>query len=350
MPKKSKKVKKDSNEIIRLSRLAADRNRDRKRANVDSNKTKHRHSLTCTQTSRLDDQSLVLDRDLTDNAQNIEREKEDRVHAKERFQKRLIASALLDNERWETDTSLLNERVSTDLKIEQDSIALVTRDQFLAIVSHDLRGSLSAVMMSAALMRRYFLNSEGDEGSFLEYLEIIDRNAANMDRMISDLLDVERMVNGKMFIKPESCDIGAFLREGKDLFVAVAESKSISMTNHTCPESIFADFDHDRALQVLCNLIGNALKFTPKGGTIKVSAQKKVTEIEISVTDNGPGIPEDKRAIIFEKYVRLQNSDRSGLGLGLFISKGIVEAHKGRIWVTSDVGKGSTFTFTLPVI
>jgi len=96
-------------------------------------------------------------------------------------------------------------------------------------------------------------------------------------------------------------------------------------------------------------LIGNSLKFTPKGGTIDLSARKQETHVEISVTDNGPGIPEQAKAQIFERFSQLKINDRRGLGLGLFIAKWIVEAHKGRIWVTSEVGKGSRFSFTIPL-
>jgi signal transduction histidine kinase len=100
---------------------------------------------------------------------------------------------------------------------------------------------------------------------------------------------------------------------------------------------------------VLSNLVGNSLKFTPDGGTVRLSVQKQETEVEISVTDNGPGIPKQTQGQIFERFSQLKINDRRGLGLGLFIAKWIVEAHKGRIWVTSDSGKGSTFSFTLPL-
>ena len=122
------------------------------------------------------------------------------------------------------------------------------------------------------------------------------------------------------------------------------------MTLHAPLEPIFAELDHDRILQVLSNLIGNSLKFTPNGGTIELSARKQETTVEISETDNGPGIPEQEQAQIFERFSQLKLNDRRGLGLGLFIAKWIIEAHKGNLWVTSNVGKGSTFSFTLPLI
>ncbi len=126
-------------------------------------------------------------------------------------------------------------------------------------------------------------------------------------------------------------------------------NKSFSITIKDCAESIFADIDHDRILQVLSNLIGNALKFASKGSAIDLSARAKNSEVVISVSDNGPGVPEGKKAEIFERFSQLKTNDRRGLGLGLFISKWIVEAHQGRIWVKSEIGKGSSFSFKLPL-
>ena len=183
----------------------------------------------------------------------------------------------------------------------------------------------------------------------LENLGIIEQAAVGMDRLINDLLDVERMAHGKLELTPERVDLHALIQECLDLFAPTFSSKSFSIANHIPSGPLFAHVDRDRILQVLSNLIGNALKFTSNGGAIELSAQKGETEIEISVTDDGPGIPEQARAHIFERFSQLHMNDRRGLGLGLFIAKWIVEAHQGRIWVTSDVGKGSTFSFTLPL-
>ena len=119
------------------------------------------------------------------------------------------------------------------------------------------------------------------------------------------------------------------------------------MTIGTDREPIFADIDHDRILQVLSNLIDNSLKFTPAGGTIELRARTHESHVEVSVSDNGPGIPDPDKAQIFEKFSQLKLDDRRGLGL--YISKWIVEAHKGRIWALSEAGNGSTFSFTLPL-
>ncbi|MGH7180970.1 MAG: sensor histidine kinase, partial [Nitrospiraceae bacterium] len=168
-------------------------------------------------------------------------------------------------------------------------------------------------------------------------------------RMITALLDVEHMVHDKVTLHCERTDLRMLLHECMDLFGQVALNKSFAMTLDTGAESIFAEVDHDRMLQVLSNLIGNALKFTSNGGIIKVSIRKQGSHAEISVTDNGPGIPTQDRERIFDRFTKLTMNDRSGLGLGLFVAKWIVEAHKGHIWVTSDIESGSTFSFTLPL-
>lgn len=295
-------------------------------------------------------------------AQGLERKEEDRIRSRDRVQKRLIAEAILFNERKDTDAKISDERERLELESELNSkllsaeklshdvtkTALGTRDQFLAVVSHDLRNPLSAIVMSSALMRDELSQRKADESGMLEYLEMIERNAASMDRMISDLLDVERMANEKLILKPKPCDLRALLRECNDMFTPVVTDKSFSIIE-TDAEPLFANVEHDRIIQVLSNLIGNALKFTPTGGSVKLSMENKTTEVEISVTDSGPGIPEAKKTKIFDRFSQLGSNDRRGLGLGLFISKWLVEAHQGRIWVNSESGKGSTFSFTLPL-
>ena len=359
----NKTVEEKIDEAVRLNRLAADKELESKRAKTDFEEPERRLLSTGRQSSRLDRRGLTLERERFDEAQNVQREEEDRVRGLERFQKRLIAEAFLESERSAANTGRLDERVRADRASEHSSAllsgeknshaltqaALFTRDLSLAAVSHDLRNPLHAISLSTGLMRRNLANDEKDVARFLKSIDLIERNAAFMDRMISDLLDVERMASGKLSLELEKYDISALLHECKELFAPVLASKSISLSIQIGLEPIFADIDHDRILQVLSNLLGNALKFTPNGGTVTLAAREDATEIEISVTDNGPGVPEDKRSEIFERFSQLKTNDRRGLGLGLFISKWIVEAHNGRIRVASEVGKGSTFSFTLPV-
>ncbi len=239
LDQKSNRVSNEAQADIRLSRFEADEKREITRTQTDLEKAENRLASTDTESTRLEDKILSDERERCDKAQNAEREKEDRVRAKERFQKRLIAEALLENERRETDTNLIDERTRFDLESEQNSTllldekishdltktALVTRDQFVAVVSHDLKNPLSSIAMSAALMRTDLLCREGDRTNLFRYLDIIERNAANMDRMISDLLDVERMANAKLTLKLEREDLRPLLQECKDLFAPAIASK-----------------------------------------------------------------------------------------------------------------------------
>lgn len=358
----SQTVEDQTSTTIRLNRLAADHDRDSDRAEVDF-QNDHRPDAAGLPPASSDDHSLLQERERSDKAQAEERRTEDRARTQERFQKRLIAEALLEHERKETDSNLLGERDQIDLAAEWNATllsdercshdltkaALVTRDHYLAIVSHDLKQPLIAITIGARLLRRDLAIETPNPARLRVNLDLIERSAASMDRMIGALLDVERMAHDKLVLTPERIDLRAVLQECMDLSAPAVSTKSFSMTTRPSAEPIFVDVDHDRILQVLSNLIGNALKFTPPGGTIQLAARKQETFAEISVSDNGPGIAEEAQAHIFERFSQLKLNDRRGLGLGLFIAKWIVEAHKGRIWVSSEVGKGSTFSFTLPL-
>ena len=332
-------VEEATDTTIRLTRRVVDKEVESHRAAIDQKKA---DELDGTATERLVDSILSQERERTDELHNAERKEEDRVRKQELVQTQMHAQTLLENERKETDRSLLDERVHADS-------ALITREQFVTIVSHDLKNPVVAISMVARAMRRGLSQSTVDVNGLLKSLTTIEQTTTFMNRMISDLLDVEQMAHNTLYLKREKVDLRVLLQECMQLFAPLVSSQSFSMTIHTSPEPIFGYFDHDRILQVLSNLVGNSLKFTPNGGTIRLSAQKQETEVVISVTDNGPGIPEEAQTQIFERFSQLTINERSGLGLGLFIAKWMVEAHKGRIWVTSELGKGSTFSFTLPV-
>lgn len=335
-------VEKKTTEKVQSIRQATDKAVESQREEVDLNK-EHQCEVTRIPPSQIAEKLLVQEREMSDKSKTLEREAEDRARINERKQKQVIAEALLERERKKTDNTLFEERLHGDLE-------LITRDQFLAIVSHDLKNSIVAIAIGARLMRGGLSKGAVEAGSVLEHLTLIEQAAAGMDRMISDILDVEEFSHTKLILKSEQIDVRALLQECIDLFAPIVSSKSFSMTLRTAPEPIFADMDHDRILQVLSNLIGNSLKFTPNGGTIELSVQKQDAQVELSVADNGPGIPEDEKDQIFERFSQLNRNDRRGLGLGLFIAKWIVEAHGGHIWVKSELGKGSTFSFSLPLM
>lgn len=335
------KVEESTIDKVRSIRLTTDKALESEREEVDLDKEQQLDVIGLSPSS-VDEDLLRQERERTDKLKAIEREQVDRVQTQERIKKQQIAEALLEQERKQTDSNLLDERVHVDTE-------LITRDQFVAIVSHDLKNSIVAIAIGARLMRRGLSHDAADPGRVLENLGLIERAAAGMDRMIGDLLDVEQVAQGQLKLKLENVDICTLLQDCRDLFAPEVSSKSFSMNIHLSPEPIVAEVDRDRMLQVLSNLIGNALKFTPDGGSITLSAKKQESHIEVSVTDNGPGIAEQDTRQIFQRFSQLKRKDRRGLGLGLYIAKWIVEAHHGRIWVTSEVGRGSTFTFTIPI-
>ncbi len=350
-----KLVEDETSEVIRLTRLAVDQKVESQREEVDREK-EHQLGGTDTHASQLVDDILTQEREQVDQALLVEREVQDRARTQEQSQNKVIADSLLEQERHATNGNLRKERTRLDLEVEHTTTllettqaALVTRDQYLSIVSHDLKNPTAAILISTRVMQRDLAKGTVDTGSLLKNLGRIEQSAASMDRMISDLLDVERMAQGKLNLKPAKIDLCTLLQECVALFAPVVSSKSCVMTLDTDAEPIFASIDHDRILQVLSNLIGNSLKFTPNGGTIVLSARKHEATVEMSVTDDGPGIPQEAQAQIFERFSQLNVADHHGLGLGLFIAKWIVESHKGRIWVTSDPGKGCTLRFTLPL-
>jgi len=361
LDRRSRRVEQETSDTIGRNRVTADSERESLRAEADLDK-EHQSEAAGAPSSRLDEEILVQERARADAAQEQERRSEDRARERERFQKRLIAEGMLEAERKETDSNLLEERIRIDVESERNTTllsneasshdrtraALITRDQYLAIVSHDLRNSLFSISIGAHLMRGGLSGDAVDAGRLLEILKTIEQGAAGMDRMISDLLDVERMSHDKLDLRLERVDVCALLQECADLFAHVVSSKSFSMTIDAA-EQVFADLDHDRSLQVLSNLVGNSLKFTPRGGVIGLSVRRKESEVEISVRDNGPGIPEPLKGRIFEKFSQLGLDDRRGLGLGLFIARWIVEAHGGQIWAASEGRPGCTFLFSLPL-
>jgi signal transduction histidine kinase len=224
--------------------------------------------------------------------------------------------------------------------------AVQAREEVLAIVSHDLRNPLNAVMLAASLLQTSGQIAPDDR----EQLEIIDISAKRMQRLIEDLLDVTRLEGGKQLpIDPAPLDIESLFEETYELFKSQAVTGSITLQCRVPKDVPPVYADRHRVLQVLSNLIGNAMKFTPPGGMITCRAESDDGKVLIAVTDTGPGIPRENLGDIFNPYWQAKRTARLGAGLGLPIAKGIVESHGGRIWVESEPGNGTKFFFTLPV-
>lgn len=291
--------------------------------------------------SRAEPESAIAEeRDVADQALRDERGHADEALRLERNEYARASRRFLPLERESTDRYLLTERIRSD-----DAVA--NRDDFLAIVTHDLRDLIGGIVMSSAVLsRRAPRNEEGQDT--LAETRRIERYAARMNRLIGDLVDVASIDAGKLAITAATGDLAMSIAEAQDTFRATASTKGISLATKVDATPLLAAFDHDRILQVLANLISNSLKFTPQGGTITLRGEQAADGVRLSVTDTGSGIPADALERIFERFSQVGRNDRRGLGLGLYISRCVVEAHGGRIWAESRRGAGSTISITLP--
>jgi signal transduction histidine kinase len=213
----------------------------------------------------------------------------------------------------------------------------------LKIVSHDLRNPLSTIAMSADLMLEIDMPAE----TRAKQLAIIKRAGDRMNRLVQDLLDVAKLEAGRMSLVRRPVDVAALLAEADEMLRPLAAERSIGFES-SCGDGLPPlHADADRAQQAIGNLVGNAIKFTPKGGRIAVHAEAWGTGIRFSVRDTGAGIPPEQLTKIFGRFWQADHADRRGIGLGLAITKAIVEAHGGKIWVESRVNEGTVFYFTL---
>jgi signal transduction histidine kinase len=240
------------------------------------------------------------------------------------------------------------ERANEELRKIDD-----IKSEFVSVASHELRTPLAAIKNAVQLI----LNGKTGEinENQAKFLSMAERNINRLTNILNSLLDLSRIESGKMDIKFEELDIRVPIEFVVSSFKPQADGKSIQVRTEMPPRLPSVYGDREKVEQILTNLLGNAVKFTPEGGEVIVSAQllhAQERRLAISVTDTGIGIPEDQLERIFEKFHQVEGSlhrSVSGTGLGLAITKGLVEANYGTIRVESKVGKGSTFTFTLPI-
>lgn len=232
---------------------------------------------------------------------------------------------------------------------EESQKAIRIRDEVLSVVSHDLKNPLAAIRLASQTLRRRY-DSSTDHKMPPELIEkmlnAIDQSVVRSMTLIADLLDFSKAASGQMTIEARSIAVNDLLSESIEFLRPLADNRSVKLEWKPCSDDVSCD--SKRVQQVFSNLVGNAIKFTQPGGSILIEVKQDKEQLVFSVQDTGPGIQASHINHLFELYWQAKETKDLGSGLGLPICKGIVEAHGGRIWAESTIGKGSTFYFTLP--
>ena len=285
--------------------------------------------------------SIAEERRIEDRVLHAERATADASLQRERDETARALARLLPVEREKTDRFLLTERARSDTEIAH-------RDDFLGMVSHDLRNLLGGIVLTASMLSDNADDSKGG-ADVRAGAARIERYAARMNRLIGDLVDVASLDAGVLAMTRVKGDARELVTEAVETFRAAAAAKRIDFELEVSPEELIAEFDHDRLLQVFANLLSNAIKFSAPENTIVIRAAREQSTLHFLVKDNGVGVPPDMLDLIFERFWQVSKNDRRGAGLGLYISRCIVEAHAGRIWAERSVDGGTTIHFTIPL-
>ncbi|MGH7603920.1 MAG: PAS domain-containing sensor histidine kinase [Gemmatimonadaceae bacterium] len=268
----------------------------------------------------------------------------------------ILSLARINDERPYTDVDLnlaisIGDRLTASLRnallYSELQQAVRMRDEVTSIVSHDLRNPVHTVRMASSMLLD--IGDTVDSAAVRKNLMVIQRSALNMSRLLDDLLDVAKSEAGSFSIEATATDLGSIMSSAVEQFRLQAGQRGIELSA-AIPEGLPpAHADASRVAQVLSNLTANALKFTPTGGSVRLSATVAGDEIVVAVADTGIGIAPENVAHVFNRFWQAKRASRASAGLGLAIAKSIVEAHGGRIWVESREGRGTTFHFTLPI-
>ncbi|HEX4549566.1 ATP-binding protein [Pseudomonas sp.] len=243
--------------------------------------------------------------------------------------------------------SALENDLARQVRREQEAVR--ARDELVAVVSHDLRNPMTVISMLCGMMQKTF-SSDGPHTSrrISTAIDTMQQAAARMNTLLEDLLDTSKIDAGRYTIAPQTLDVGQMFEETQSLLGPLALDKDISIS-FEADADLKIHADPERLFQVLSNLIGNAIKFTPRKGSVDVLAKSVGNEIVFTVRDTGEGIPKENLARVFDRYWTVKEGNPTGTGLGLYITQGIVEAHGGRIEASSEPGQGTEFRFTVPV-
>lgn len=235
-------------------------------------------------------------------------------------------------------------------QVRREHEAVRVRDELVAVVSHDLRNPMTIIIMQCGMMQRLVSRDEGkNTGRMSAALGTMEEATARMNTLIADLLDKSKLEAGHYPLDCKPLDVVELLEQACALLVTLTQHKGIEL-NCSSAEGLSIDADPQRLFQVLSNLLGNAIKFTPAGGRIDLSASRVGANVLISVRDNGGGIHAVHLPHIFERYWSVREGNPNGSGLGLYICRSIVQAHGGELWAESEPGVGSVFTFSIPAV
>ncbi|MEP7243128.1 MAG: ATP-binding protein [Gammaproteobacteria bacterium] len=351
-------------DLIDRDRLLADLGLLKFRAGADSTLSRDRSSspapdasVAREQTSA--DQRMQVEREVTDALLLRERQRSDLAVQADRSEHDAIQSGL-EERRQCTDEQLSIERQGADSTTatlgkttsvlgEAESALADARTKggrqtdVLGIVTHDLRSPLAVISLSAGSIAEMT-----NEPATRSAAHAIGLAAARMERLLSDLLDIARIDSGTLRIIRQRQDLGALLAEVRRSYEPMFAARGITFKVGTLETKLHASFDHDRIVQVLSNLLGNAMKFTQAGGTVALDVEQRTDALIFTVRDDGPGVPQAALLHVFDRFWQIDSHTRRGLGLGLHICQNLIQAHGGRIWAESELGKGATFGFTLP--
>ena len=260
---------------------------------------------------------------------------------------RLFTAVLRDvTERKEAERALARALEQAREATAAAQAAVRAREDVLHVVSHDLGNSLSAIVVNTTVLLRTLPPGADDVRQRVSSVRDLARR---MQRLRQDLLDVASIEQGQLSVEWDDLHPGAVAAEALEAFAPLAGEKGVELAAQVDGDVPGVEGDRDRVLQVLANLLGNAVKFTPAGGRVTLTVRAAPGEVVFAVRDTGPGIEPENQAHVWDRFWKSRTSNRHGAGLGLAISRGIVQAHGGRIWLESTPGQGSTFSFTLPL-
>ncbi|HEV7704779.1 MAG TPA: HAMP domain-containing sensor histidine kinase [Gemmatimonadaceae bacterium] len=268
------------------------------------------------------------------------------VRLEAQFEKLAAAnSALLDTQReLAKERGRLNRAFAAEASARAEAEQAVrVRDEVLAIVAHDLRSPLDRIV-SSSLMLQESLSDEARD----KLVAVVERTARGMNRLLGDLLDASSIDAGRLSIDLQRVDVTTLIDQSVDAYAREASAKGVSLTWSVAPDVPAILADGGRVQQTLANLVGNAVRLTRPPGHVTVNVVLADGAVRFIVSDSGPGISSAELPHVFERFWQAKSKRRGGAGLGLAIARGIVEAHGGQIHAESELGIGSTFSFTIP--